>query len=141
MTPKQLYARTPEKVDNALFVLRGYYFDHVPEVGVKLPSEDLNRRVEIRYYKDHWFYERRSWRLAGVFFDGAPVMVIQNAGREGEDFVGRVVTDLTRYRLLLEYLASLGQPEAIDVKAQDENQDIAGLTRFYGHGLDDSWWD
>lgn len=142
MTPKELYARTPERIDNDINRLYGCYYNHIPEIealqycGNML--EDKSNRIAIHYYKDFDYDGRRVWCLAAVKFDGMFVMIIQNAGREGDDWSKRYVTDLYAYADMVRYITTLIPPD--DDKSQNDfvgfDEDIEGLTRFYGGELD-----
>jgi hypothetical protein len=68
VTPSQLYAREPESTSSDLSSLRGFSFDHVPEIQGDLFKEDPVRRVIVRVYKHFNFDERRYWRLASVWY-------------------------------------------------------------------------
>lgn len=138
MTPNQLYAREPESRNHWVNTLNGFYYSHVPELSAEhLPAEDPGKRVELRCYKDWCFDDRRTWRLASVWFDGKPFMVIQNAGREGDDHYKRFVTDEETYVATVTYLKTLC-PAAV-TKVEDvvgPNDEVVGLTEFYGNSLD-----
>lgn len=141
MTPAELYARAPEKVDRDLWSLVGCYYNHIPEATTwdDIPPEakSYNPRLELRYYKQHCFDGRRTWVLASVWFDSAPVMIIQNAGREGDDHHRRFITDPERYTQLIGYLHSLAEKKPVDLSdVVPLDQDIKGLTEFYGNQLD-----
>jgi len=134
-----LYARTPEKMSKDPRMLRGFYYNHVPELGdfhFNLPK--LAHRMTIHIYKEFEFDARRFWRLAAVFLDNRPVMVIQNAGREGDDHAARFITDVVAYNELVHYLASLMHPDPLEIPMApiDVNVDIPGLDDFYGSSLD-----
>ena len=107
MTPEQLLAREPESVTTDMRWLWGYAFSHVPEMNYRddLPVQARRRRssrphlatgVSMRVYKFHAFDLRRVWRLASVHVDAKPVMIVRNAGREGDDYSDRYVFDLRR---------------------------------------------
>lgn len=142
MTPKDLYQRPPESITNEIMCLRGFYYNHIPEISeFQLPWEDPNKRIAIHYYKNYSFDGRRYWALAGVYFDGVPVMIIQNAGREGDDHAKRFVTNADSYQKMLVYLNSLN-PLKGEVELVNVDQDIPGLDEFYGYKLDgcfDRW--
>lgn len=106
-----LYARTPEKTSQDASILRGFYYSHIPELEYALPLPVEAPRMTIHIYKEFDFDCRRFWRLAAVFLDGQPVMVIQNAGREGDDHAARFITDRATYGELVRYLASLMHPD------------------------------
>ena len=133
-TPRDLYALEPERRDRDLSILKGCYYDHLPELtdGFYL-FEYTAERVEIRYYKDFDIDGNRLWRLASVFFDGKPVMILQNAGRAGDDHARRLITDLDQYYRLVFHLRTYFNTEgesAGDVVALDEP--VEGLVEFYG---------
>lgn len=141
MKPKELYARAPESVDHGLGILHGFYYNHVPELEHDiLPAEDPHQRVAVRYYKNFNFDHRRFWALAAVCFDGLPFMIIQNAGREGDDHAERFVTDEGTYWAAMRYLKTIALvPEHHVDRAKDvvdPDVDIKGLTDFYGNSLD-----
>lgn len=99
MTPNELYNLKPIRSDFDVAILFGCYYNHMPEIEhlYTLPVPD-NTRVEIRYYKDHSYDGRRIWRLASVWLDGYPFMIIRNAGREGDDFADRFITNEAKYQ-------------------------------------------
>ncbi len=136
MTPNELYAMEPEEVTYSLDYLSGVYFNHVDidEMDMLATFNVKQDRVEIRMLKNFCFDGRRIWRLATVWFDKQPVMVIQNAGREGDDHQERFITDVEQFSKMVGFIRSLVPPEQIDV--YDPNQQIDGLTSFYGNSLD-----
>jgi hypothetical protein len=138
MTPAQLYTRKPERQSHAVGRLNGFYYSHVPELKDDvLPYEDPGKRVELRFYKDFSFDGRRIWTLASIWFDGAPFMIIQNAGREGDDHYRRFITDLDAYLAATRYLKSICTiPDLIHEDVVKLDAEITGLTDFYGNRLD-----
>lgn len=143
MTPNELYKRTPERIDQNLYVLYGCYYNHIPEIEEFDNSFgfdfETNDRVEIHFYKDFDFDGRRFWRLASVKMDGEFVMIIQNAGREGDDYVDRFITNPTKYKEMVEYIKSLIVTEYEDLSEEhvvDGDVDCRTLTKFYGNELD-----
>jgi hypothetical protein len=137
-TPNDIYALQPES-HAALNILTGCYYDFIPETG--LQSWDLHDmaspRVDIRVLKEFYFDHRRFWRLATVWFDGKPVMIIQNAGREGDDHAERFITDADVYMEMIAHLKSI-----TPAKMESEDKIVAPdqvnekLTFFYGNALD-----
>lgn len=140
MTPLELYTRDPESISSDLTLIRGYVFDHVPEINGQLRADDPNQRVIIRCYKEFNFDTRRFWRICSVWFDSLPIMIIRNAGREGDDHRSRFVTDQAGYLRMVIYLQTLTVPNCdrdSDVQdLVDPLVDIADLTTFYGNTLD-----
>lgn len=138
MTPRELYARAPVSTTSDLGALRGFYYDHVPEVSGDLVAEDPAVRVVVRVYKHFDFDHRRFWRLASVWFDGAPVMIVQNAGREGDDHRERFITNSTAYHAMIDHLQTLTKPahQTSGGAVVDPDIDVPALDEFYGNKLD-----
>ena len=142
MTPKELYKRIPERIDNDVNRLYGCYFNYIPEIEALQYGggmiEDRDNRIAIHYYKDFDYDGRRIWLLAAVKFDDKFVMIIQNAGREGDDWSKRFITDHYTYVDMVKYIATLVPPG--DDRSQDDfvdaSEEIKGLTYFYGGDLD-----
>lgn len=142
MKPSELYSRKPEESSHDLEYLMGCYYNFIPEVTeAEMMYNGVlkeNTRVEIRVYKDFDFDGRRFWRLCSIMFDERPVMIIQNAGREGDDHTARFITDLDAYKKMIGYIRTLLPAPAMedveDVVSEDDN--IPDLTRFYGNELD-----
>lgn len=138
MKPQELYDMKHEK-NGTLDMFIGCYFNHIFESGIE--QWDLNGiesdRVEIKIIKEFHFDSRRFWRLATVWFDGYPVMITRNSGREGDDFSDRFITDkaqFTKMCIHIHSLASKFPDEIADIVEVDV--DIPGLTEFYGNRLD-----
>ena len=140
MKPCELYNRVPESENSEICSLIGCYYNHIPQLddsfSWSLPADDPNKRVIIKCYKNFAFDFRRFWRLASVWFDEKPVMIIQNAGREGDDHSARFVTDAETYRAMVSYLASLANVQFEKINVVPLDVDINGLTEFYGNSLD-----
>jgi hypothetical protein len=139
MKPIELYRRQPEKVTKEIGYLKGFYYDHIPEINEEWEWELWrldNEKIEIRFYKDHCFDDRRIWRLASVWFDGNPVMIIQNAGREGDDYSRRFITDKNKYIEMIDYIKSLIRTDNEIKDLVDLEQECGELVTFYGYTLD-----
>jgi len=140
-TPNELYAMTPESTNNGVHILQGYSYDHVPELGENVNGQLYHietDRIEIRFLKDWSLDGRRIWRLATVWFDNKPVMIIQNAGREGDDHAARFVTDANGLKEMCVHVKELfaqNAPEEL-IETVNPDGDIDGLTEFYGNRLD-----
>lgn len=145
MTPRELLKRDPETTEHDFALLIGSYYSFIPEIGDDntvlwefLTTE--HPRITIKIYKHFHFDYRRFWRLASVWFDDHPVMITQNAGREGDDHAKRFVLDVPRYQKMVEEIAKLPRkPSAVseveDVVELDEDLGES-LTSFYGDNLD-----
>ncbi|GAA4450437.1 hypothetical protein GCM10023189_11080 [Nibrella saemangeumensis] len=144
MTPLDLYNRIPEREDNDLSVLVGCYYNHLPEATTFSEQNPILRAVKekvlIRYYKDHFFDNHYRWRLASVWFDAKPVMIIQNAGLEGEEFKRRIITNAQLYLNLVQHLNGKLTDVFINTgELIEPTEEIWGLDDFYGSMLDTSF--
>jgi hypothetical protein len=146
MTPREIYDRKPESVTNDINILRGCYYNHIPEIDdfitTYFDEETIakNELVEIRVHKDFDFDGRRFWRVVSVWFKGYPVMIAQNAGREGDDSFARFITDPVGYKSMVDYIFSiLSLPEKEVEDIVDIDQNITHLGDFYGNSLDGSF--
>jgi len=145
MTPNELYNRVPQHSHYDLDMLIGFYYNHIPEIEEVSDANEKEQRVLIKEYKYFDFDGRRYWRLASVWFDDndladlrhKPVMIIQNAGREGDDHDGRFITDEKLYMEMITYLRSLVKDRPFQTSdVVDPDVDINNLTSFYGNELD-----
>ena len=138
MNANELYALIPEDTTNCLGSLKGFYYDHLPEVENDLWGlEDKNTRAEVKIIKDFAFDDRRIWALKTVWFDGKPFMVTQNAGREGDDYRKRFITDVGIFKEFVQYVKQLSDIQEYylnDVISPEK--DFPELTYFYRHKLD-----
>lgn len=140
MTPQALYDHPTKYVTHVLDDLHGFKFDHVHEADLAWWNMNTNERVTVRTIEDHVHScGRRIWRLATVWLDERPVMVIQNAGREGDDHVKRFITDSMAFLEMFIYLRSLARQDVPDCNAVAAAEEIEGLDAFYGHKLGESW--
>lgn len=136
-TPSSVYNLQPIKIKRCLGNLKGFYYDHLPEIKDDLWGlQDKNKKVKIKYYADHCFDGRRTWTLASVWYEDKPVMIIQNAGREGDDHYKRFITSKKLFREMVNYITSILPTNDFEVEFFDENEEIEGLIEFYGHHLD-----
>jgi hypothetical protein len=137
-SPNDLYALPAEK-HGPLSYLVSTEHTFIPEVGGWSPDIEnvISDRVRIDVIKEAELDSRRIWRLSTVRLDGEPVMILQNAGREGDDHYSRLVTDADRYQRMIAHLLELVPslpPPAMDVDGKVD--DISDLTCFYKHNFD-----
>lgn len=137
MNAKEIYALPSESETQDLNCLKGCYYNHVPELGDDWWVENGNNKVVIKTIKEFYFDYRRFWALRTVWFDEVPVMVIQNAGREGDDHDARYITNENAYREMIVYIKTLIPVEQIEELPDllGENIDLSSLTNFYGNEL------
>ena len=144
MTPRQLYAIAPKHVSYEIGRLKGFRYNHLAPALQDwdvLPFEDPGRRVELRFYEDHNVDYRRNWVLASVWFVKSrdsidrPFMIVQNAGREGDDWFRRIITDVETYKDAARYLKSLCMPlqefDELSTDVVDADAEVQNLTAFY----------
>lgn len=136
LSAEDIYAMPTKESSEGLSFLNGCYYSHIPEVDFYSVREDFNERVEIRDIKDVDFDGRRIWRLSTVWFDGKPVMIVQNAGREGDDHARRFITNLPLYAEMVGYLASLQKPDIDGKDVIDPTEKRNDLDDFYNCSLD-----
>lgn len=144
MTANDLYMITPVEVEQGINPLIGFYYNHIPEVtGLLSKSSDdlkgIGDKIEVRTIKIHWFDHRRFWRIATVWHEDKAVMVIQNAGREGDDFSRRYITDRQNFDRMIKYLG--GEKSSKYIVSDDSivispSSNIRALTEFYGEDLE-----
>lgn len=144
MTPNELYLRQPvEILRDDLGPLKGYagVYDHLPEVNTAdmtwvepILKGSLKGIFEIRFYARRSIDERRVWWLYSLYFEGAPVMILQNAGREGDDHTRRIVSHPDRLSRVVMLLRAHLPVEATD-ELTDPTSDVKGLDEFYGDSL------
>lgn len=147
MTPQDLYSSPYERIlypfsDNSDgvdygFFARGAYFNHIPELDQKMihtgefiNSDRLCVRIHSHYQEDH----RRFWRLSSGWLDDQPFMIMQNAGREGDDHVHRFVTDNTLYAQAIVHIYELYISTDNDGRITPTTE-VGELFNFYGHRL------
>lgn len=132
-----LYAMEPTEIRTGTEGFSGCYFDHAPEIISFDLGDAPAERVAVKILKFVDFDGRRFWQLATVWFDDKPVMVIQNAGREGDDHARRFVTDWSQYRAMIGYLASLARYADPAIEAEvDPDEQRTDLLAFYGDHMD-----
>ena len=141
MTPAELFAREPQKIEKDFSELQGCYYNHLSELELQLGDLDKAEApgIELRVYGYKFYDERRYWQLSAVYFENEPVMIVQNAGREGDDHSERFIVDVDRYCAMLRVIAALPRragliPADADFVV-DMNVDINGLDDFYGDSL------
>lgn len=131
MKPNELYQCKPDKEDKDVYKVRDFF----PEVyNIYDFDEDhyVNlTRFSIKYYADPYIDGYRVWRLASIWIDNKPFMVIQLAGRGGRDHTGKFITDSELYVKCVQYLQSFC-PIVNDFDVFNPEEDISTLTKFCG---------
>lgn len=134
MTPNQLYQCTPLRTTNNLEHLAYSCYNHLKELGQPFVDHCWNLScpsIEIRFLEESRIDHRRIWQLATVWFQKRPVMIIQNAGREGDDHVRRFITDKEHFIKLCQHVSRmLPVDEPDDECIIDPGTDQPKLTHF-----------
>lgn len=131
MTANELYRLTPKRTTKEICNL----YKHIDKLDPNCEYE-ANDRVEIKEIVSYCFDGRRVWDLNTVWFDGMPVMVIQEAGRDGDDHTDNYVTDYPKYREMVNYILSLPKDNDNCTRLNPDT-DEPNLTTFYNHTLSD----
>lgn len=145
LTPNDIYKMHYEELVHTPSILCGCYYDHLRGSGLDSNQVqyhcDESPRIGIRIIKYFQFdYRPRYWRLATVWFDLKPIMIIQNAGREGDDHEERFITDEDGFRKMAVHIRTLLKSDEIIEPIEDVVLADAPLGRklieFYGNELD-----
>lgn len=132
MTPNQIYALSPIKVENSLYHLDNFCHDFEIE---NMPNVDQNR-ITMRYYASECLdWGERSWSIFAIYFDNKPIAICQTAGRGGHDHTDIFVTDSNGFVAMKQFLRSLVDPKEFAV--YDPDSDVPDLTYFWGHNWSD----
>jgi hypothetical protein len=141
MTPNEIY-KLDDGEEEDKSILCGIHYNHIPEAGLDRDDHEIFDRADWITIKIHGYHEydyRRYWRLASVWFMNKPVMIIQNAGREGDDHSARFITDVPLFWQMIAYLQSLKVFNHELIKdAIDPDKDNPNLTSFYDLSLRES---
>jgi hypothetical protein len=135
MKPADFYQLTPIEIlegAEAIGELKGCYYNHIPEIVDDLGWLTENTQVFVKSVGYKHIDDRRYWQIAGVWFNEKPIMIIQNAGREGDDHARRFITDEKGFLDMIDYIRKLINP-AIQDKIYSIEDNIEDLTEFYGY--------
>ena len=87
-------------VDSNIKVLSGFYHNHLEVIRA---DNNMNlKHVKIHYLVNHYFDERRVWRLFYVSYFDKPFMLCKEYGREGDDYHNKVIFDLNLFSLFVQ---------------------------------------
>jgi len=141
-TPRQIYEMPCVEKSKDLTILVGCYYNYLPALPSSIEALGEDHAIEIRYVENHQFDTRRIWVLGSVWYKGKPVMVIQNAGREGDDHAKCFVTDVTMYCEMVQHLlVQCAKNTKVELQADEKisivdiEAEIPNLTEFYSYDL------
>ncbi len=146
ITPADVYKLPTQETINDLnhihleSYLNGCHYNHMPEIAESYSNVKYNddaKDFEVRVHKHFNFDYRRFWRLASVWLNNYPFMIIQNAGREGHDHRKRYITNANVYWQAVGYINTnvIVQPQDVDDLVEVNAQLGEELTSFYGNSL------
>jgi hypothetical protein len=136
-TPGELYALKPTRVDYGSYhTLSVHLTNEVDTYDLDSDAMEASKRFETRTIVDHDYDGRRGWTLQTVWFDGKPVMVVNNSGRDGDEYHDRWITDGEAFGKMVAWLRTF-QPESEQTGFAEASQVIPAMTEFYNHTIHD----
>ena len=104
----------------------------------------LNERVVFRIIRNVSVDYERNWLLGAVWFDNLPVMIVQNAGRGGQDHEATYITWLNQYNSMIQFIISVinnNKESMVNKIVINDREDLPFLDTFYGRSLNDEGQD
>jgi len=136
-TPTELYALKPTRTDYGSWHAVSVHLRD--EIGngfdLDLDAVEKTQRMETRTLVDHDYDGRRGWTLQTVWFDNKPVMVVNSAGRDGDEYHERWITDPELFGELVTFLKSFMSEDTTGFVKADAK--IPAMTEFYNHTIHD----
>lgn len=136
---KDLYAIAAPAINLADWTLEPHWFPEVDALEYQMTSEFLETlqaqgRLVARQLLEKYYDHRRSASMHTIWFDGEPVMLVQSAGRERDDFKQRWITNEKAYVLLCSYIRSCLSTgiDPKDVVGPEEEIFEDEIFKFYG---------
>jgi len=131
MKPSELYKLKEIGVETDIYSLRKCLdgLDDLSYEGVE-SIEGLEQRI----HGFHSFDGERSWELSSIWYKDRPFMVLQEAGRGGDDHVETFLTDKEVLKELKLKIAELLDQHKKTISFSPD-EDIEDLDCFYGHEL------
>jgi hypothetical protein len=139
-TARQLYAFPSESVpqEQTVFSIEEHLYEVSNNIPYNLDTSSISLKIKV--IKDHCYDGRRTWTLKTVWYEEKPFMIVQNAGREGEDYQDRFITDVPLYRKAVSALLDLvSKEDDIMVDVIDLDEERSDLDSFYSQSLDDTF--
>lgn len=140
LTLNAVYALPNQVVQNLMVTdLRADWFPEVPQLEDGLTAA-MRKELENdgRLVLKRLLYEELDWHrftsMHTLWWDGRPVMLVQNAGRAGSDVRRRRITDAAAYRDMCCYLLSKVPLEQSDEEVVDADAELYEEELFCLHG-------
>src|SRR5271156_3201818 len=110
-TPTELYALKAARVDSADWhTINVHLSGEVSYFDMDHDAAVAANRMETRTLVDHDYDGRRGWTLQTVWFDKQPVMVVNSAGRDGDEYHERWITDMAAFGKMIAWLRTFTPP-------------------------------
>jgi len=127
MKPNDVYGWTPISQTTDLWRISGSFED----VYIDYIQDGLNTRILVKKYVNEEI-DLRSFEFFSVWLDDRPFMIIERAGRGGDDYYETYITDFKAYTDAGVYLRSLYyEDEHNKPTVMDPAKDIPDLGVFY----------
>ncbi len=132
MRPLDIYNSPTREVTRRFWPLTGFL--DLMSIGNLNFKDENNTRIEL---KEHFFCSYEDdldyiSKISSLWFDGHPVMVLREAGEDGDGYRDIFVTDAARFGEARAYMLSLDTDNAPVFNAEE---DIPKLDKLYGRSL------
>lgn len=132
--------------------LIGFYYNHIPELAYDKYFGGWDKFYEsglrVKTIAHYGYDSRRYWDLSLVFYKEIPIMLIQNAGREGDDHRSRYIFNVETYKQCIEDLSVVDDDDK-DINLENINLEETFIVydldaenvnylRFYGNDIDNN---
>jgi len=135
MKPSEVYKWKPISTTRDLYVLEPLINNVIDFYDI---NDDLNDRIEIRYYVNHMFDGNHGIVFYSVWYMDKPVMICGVAGKRN-DTVVEYITDNQTYREMIGYIRE--ELCSVDIfeglQCIDPDKDVDNLGQFYGCEMSD----
>lgn len=133
MKPNDIYCLTPLRISRDLNDIGEI---HIPEASVGyLRDSAISARVEIRHLVDEMYDSSRGAWMDSIWFEGKPVMITQTAGRGGNDFNKRVITNESLFWKLIQHIRTFAELDQNYLEVVDTHEDDPDLDYLYDEPL------
>lgn len=125
-------------------VVGGEWFPEVPEIGESFDMPVLNTLDAEKSLSVNQVYfscedGERTIEMYTVYYHGMPVMIVQKAGRGGEDFFRRFVTNATGYGEVVDYLRNAFNKTTEDCFDPEADRYIDDVLSIYGNDVSEQF--
>lgn len=134
---KEIYAIPATQEETETYSFERDFPDHNLNF-FDMQHEQKPVRLVKKTHVSYCFDGERVWMLSSMWLDGKPFMLIQNAGRGGDDHQERFITNSELYDAAVVYLQSLVKSEpSYKHELYQEDYNDEEVTSFYGHHMEE----